>query len=207
MSSRLDKAKAEALSKISGTGESKDRFSTFVATTLLEEYAKDFITLLRENIKNRQVVNSGNLESNIQYEIDPNGNRMTITMMDYFDFPNIGVRGVKSSKNAPDSPYQFKNYGMNDEGRASIRQMIASGKAKVRDTSKTKRPVGLEKKRKSLVDMQTDTLIYMIKKYGIKKTSYFDDAFNTVFSAFKDEMAQAYGEDFIINLTLWTKKK
>jgi hypothetical protein len=207
MSSRLEKAKQEAKAKISGTGESKDKFQTFVATTLLEEYAKDFITMLRENIKSKGVVNSGDLESNIRYEIDENGSKMTISMLDYFDFPNIGVRGVKDSKNAPDSPYQFKNYGMNDEGRARIREMITSGKAKVRDTSKTRRPIGLEKKRKSLVDMQTDTLIYMIKKYGIKRTSYFDDAFNTVFFAFKDEMAQAYGEDFLISIELMTKKK
>lgn len=207
MSIRFDKAKAEAKAKIAGLGESRDRFEIFVAKTLLEKYADDFITTLNKYINDRDVVNSGKLASNIGKDIDNNGKRITVTMLDYYDYPNKGVRGVNSNKNAANSPYKFKNYGMNAQGRASIKEMISEGKAKVRDVSKTKRPIGSEKKNKSLIDMQTDTLIYLIKKYGIKKTSYFDDAFKAVFSTLKEDVALALGEDVIIDIKTISKKK
>lgn len=207
MSSRFDKALQEAKAKQSATGESTTAFETFVADTVLKQYAKDFVDLLRKNIKDRKVVASGQLESNIEIIPDESGNKISITMLDYFDYPNEGVRGVKSSKNAPNSPYQFKSlYTMSPEGRAKIKDYITSGKAKIRDTSKTKVKVGLETKKKSLIDMQTDQLIYLIKKHGIKRTRYFDDAFDTVFGTFAEDMAKAYGQDIAFNIQIATKK-
>lgn len=207
MSSRLEKAMQEAKSKIAGVGESASKFETFVAQSVLEQYGKDFIALLQKNIKDRQVVASGKLESNIGLDIDEAGKKMTITMLDYFDFPNEGVQGVKFKKNAQGSPYKFKNYGMNAEGRASIKDYIQSGRAKISDTYKAKRPKGLEKKKKSLLDTQTDQLIYLIKKHGIKRTEYFNDAFDTVFSTFAEDMAKAYGQDVALNIKLISKNK
>lgn len=206
MSSRFDKALQEVKAKQAGTGESTSAFQTFVADAVLLKYAEDFVLLLQKNIKDRQVVASGQLDSNIDIITDENNNSIKITMLDYFDYPNEGVKGVKSSKNAPNSPYQFKNYGMNSDGRAKIKDYIQSGKAKLTDTSKTKVKVGLETKKKSLIDMQTDQLIYLIKKYGIKRTRYFDDAFDTVFGTFAEDMAKAYGQDVAFNIQLATKK-
>lgn len=206
MSSRFDKALQEVKAKQAGTGENTTAFETFVADAVLKQYAQDFVTLLRKNIKDRKVVASGQLESNIEIISDENLNKISITMLDYFDYPNEGVKGIKSSKNAPNSPYQFKNYGMNSDGRAKIKDYIQSGKAKISDTSKTKVKVGLETKKKSLIDMQTDQLIYLIKKHGIKRTRYFDDAFDTIFGTFAEDMAKAYGQDIAFNIKLATKK-
>lgn len=207
MSSRFDRALQEAKSKMTGLGESTSAFETFVADTVLKQYAEDFVTALRKNIKDRQVVASGQLESNIEIIPDETGKNIKITMLDYFDYPNEGVKGVKSSKNAQNSPYQFKSlYTMSPEGRAKIKDYIQSGRAKISDTSKTKVKVGLETKKKSLIDMQTDQLIYLIKKYGIKRTRYFDDAFDTVFGTFAEDMAKAYGQDVAFSIKLATKK-
>ena len=208
MSTRYDKALQEAKSKMSGLGESATAFETFVADTVLKQYAKDFVELVRKNIEDRKVVASGDLESKIEIIPDETGKNIKITMLDYFDYPNEGVRGVKSSNNAPNSPYQFKSlYTMSPEGRAKIKDYIQSGRAKISDTSKTKIKVGLETKKKSLIDMQTDNLIYLIKKWGIKRTRYFDDAFDTVFGTFAEDMAKAYGQDIAFNITIGTKKK
>lgn len=207
MSSRFDKALQEVKAKQAGTGESTSAFETFVADAVLKQYAEDFVTALRKNIKDRQVVASGQLESNIEIIPDETGKNIKITMLDYFDYPNEGVKGVKSSKNAQNSPYQFKSlYTMSPEGRAKIKDYIQSGRAKISDTSKTKVKVGLETKKKSLIDMQTDQLIYLIKKYGIKRTRYFDDAFDTVFGTFAEDMAKAYGQDVAFSIKLATKK-
>lgn len=209
MSSRLEKALQEARGKIAGLGESTTKFETFVADTLLKTYAEDFVKLLQKNIKDRKVVASGQLETKIGIIPDETGKKITITMLDYFDYPNEGVRGIDFDRNAPGSPYSFKKskgyYAMSPEGRASIKKLISEGKMKVSDTSKTKRPVGLEGKRKSLIDMQTDQLIYLIRKHGIKRTDYFNDAFDTIFGTFSEEMAQAYGKDIAINIKLINK--
>lgn len=207
MSSRFDKALQEAKAKMAGTGESTSAFETFVADTVLKQYAQDFVKLIQKNIRDRQIVASGQLESNIRIISDETNNKITITMLDYYDYPNKGVRGVMSTKNAPDSPYKYKSlYTMSPEGRASIKQYIQSGRAKISDTSKTKQAVGSEVKKKSLIDVQTDQLIYLIKKYGIKRTKYFDDAYDAVFSTFAEDMAKAYGQDVAFSIQLATKK-
>jgi hypothetical protein len=128
---------------------------------------------------------------------------------------NEGVQGWYSSKNASTSPYSYKKKAKkssNGEFQKSIKEYILSGKAKVTDKKTMGKTVlGLERKgvqlsqKKSLIDRQVDTLIYNIKKYGIKKTDYFTDAFEKVFANWEQDMAEAFGEDVALSLQL--KKK
>jgi hypothetical protein len=203
-----EQAQGRAISKLGTTNE----FEFFVASNILEQYGTEFKAELERLMKERQISASGDLADSINPVIDNEGKRLTITMLDYYDFVNEGVKGVKSSKNASTSPYKFKNYGMSADGRASIKNYILSGKAKVTDKKTMGRTVlGLERKgvqlsqKKSLIDRQVDTLIYNIKKYGIKKTDYFTDAFEKVFANWEQDMAEAFGEDVALSLQL--KKK
>jgi hypothetical protein len=207
----LNAARSKAIGKI---GSSKDQFELFVASNILEQYGVAFKTELENLMKQRQISASGELADSINPVVDNEGKRLTITMLDYYDFVNEGVRGVKSSKNASTSPYSFKNYGMSADGRTSIKNYILSGKAKVRNTGSDKaRGIGLERKgvqfakKKSLIDRQVDTLIYNIKKYGIKKTDYFTDAFEKVFANWEQDIAEAIGEDVALSLQLKSSKK
>jgi len=204
-------AKSKALGKV---GSSKDEFQAFIATTMLGQYADEFIKELEKNIKASKLTGAtGNLGKTIGVKFSDEGKSFKILMEDYFDYVNEGVKGVRSSKNAPTSPYKFKNYGMNAEGIASIKQYILSGKAKVRNIRKDKAAgVGLERKgiahkpKKALIDSQVDNMIYMIKKYGIKKTDYFTDAFEKVFANWEQDIAEAFGEDIALSISLNTKK-
>jgi hypothetical protein len=198
------KAQADALNKLGG--QDRDEFVPFVAQSILDQYGQDFKILLEAYIKARQISASGKLADNITSEVDNDKNKLTIKMLDYFDFPNEGVRGVKGSKNGVGSPYKFKNYGMNAEGRASIKRYILDGKAKV---SNVKTPVGLERKnkKKSLIDRQVDNLIYMIKRYGIKRTEYFNDAFEEAFKDIDVVMGEALGIDIAMNIQTISSKK
>ncbi|CAB5218818.1 hypothetical protein UFOVP215_35 [uncultured Caudovirales phage] len=201
------KAQADALNKLGG--QDREQFVPFVAQSILEQYGVDFKILLEKYINSRQVVSSGKLADNIYPSVTEDGNKLIVTMLDYFDFPNEGVKGVRNSKNGVGSPYKFKNYGMNAQGRASIKEYILSGKSKVKNI---KAPVGLEKKfdkgkKKSLIDKQVDNLIYMIKRYGIKRTEYFNDAFEEAFKDLDIVMGEALGIDIAMNIqTISTKK-
>ncbi len=177
-----------------------------ITEKVLVQYLAEFKLKLSELINSRQVVGSGNLDSTIRTVV-VDESTIQLWMNDYFDYPNKGVKGVKSSRNAPNSPYQYKNYGMSDAGRQSIKQYIQSGRAKIANVGRTKQTtVGLERKRLSLIDTQTNQLVYMIKKYGIKATAYFDDAFKEVFKDFEVKMAEALGADFVWQLNKLNKK-
>jgi hypothetical protein len=204
MPSISEKLKVEALKGLEGTN--RDEFIPFVAQNILEQYGQDFKILLEAYIKSRKVSSTGALADNIYPSVSEDGNKLIVTMLDYFDFPNEGVRGVKGSKNGVGSPYKFKNYGMNAEGRASIKRYILDGKAKV---SNVKAPVGLERKnkKKSLIDKQVDNLIYMIKRYGIKRTEYFNDAFEEAFKDIDVVMGEALGIDIAMNIQTISSKK
>jgi hypothetical protein len=208
----LNAARSKALGKI---GSSKDQFELFVASNILEQYGVAFKTELENLMKQRQISASGELADSINPQVDSQGKKLTITMLDYYDFVNEGVRGIRSSKNAPTSPYTYRNppkTNSNGQFRASIKQYILSGKAKVRNTEgDAARGIGLERKgikfakKKSLIDQQVDTLMYMIRAYGIKKTDYFTDAFEKVFANWEQDIAEAIGEDVALSLQL--KKK
>lgn len=214
MPTNLKKAQQDAISSgfLNQIGENK--FEIAVATNLLEQYGIEFAKVLADNIKQRGLTSSGALADNIFPQMSNNNQTLTVRVLDYYDFVNEGVRGVRSSKNAAGSPYKFKNYGMSAEGKKSIKQYIQSGKAKVSSTMNDKaRGIGLERKgvkaaeKKSLIDMQVDNLIYMIKRYGIKKTNYFTDTVKQVFADFEIQMGEALGYDVKINLESLNKKK
>lgn len=214
MPTNLRKAQQDAISSgfLNQIGENK--FEIAVATNMLEQYGIEFAKVLAENIKQRGLTASGALADNIFPQMSNNNQTLTVRVLDYYDFVNEGVKGVRSSKNAPGSPYKFKNYGMSTDGRKSIRQYIQSGKAKVSSTMNDKaRGIGLERKgvkfaeKKSLIDRQVDNLIYMIKRFGIKKTNYFTDTVKQVFADFEVQMGEALGYDVKINLEALNKKK
>ena len=210
MPSISEKAKVEALKGIEGL--SRDEFVPFVAQNILQQYGADFKILVQAYIKSRQVSASGKLADNITSETSDEGNKLTIKMLDYFDFPNEGVMGWGSSKNAAASPYTYRRKAKtnsNGQFQASIKEYILSGKAKVKNI---KAPVGLERKvdrgkKKSLIDRQVDNLIYMIKRYGIKRTEYFNDAFEEAFKDLDIVMGEALGIDIALNIQTISSKK
>jgi len=195
-----------SVQKILDIGEGKDEFT--IAKGFFSDIANEFLLNLEKSANDKKVVASGNLLRNSRFAIT--GNVLQIIVPDYFDYPNEGVRGVRSSKNAPGSPYKYKTYGMNSEGRAKIKQYIESGRAKVSTVVKTKDKalgIGLEKKKLSLIDAQTNQLVYLIKRFGIKKTNYFTDAVNATFG--KDlelRMAEAFGKDIVFTLEKLNRK-
>ncbi len=198
----ISQAQAKALSSgfLDDIGSKEIPFNT--TTNILEQIGIFFIDNIGKRANQKQVIASGKLLSETTFRII-NDDTLQIIMPDYFDYPNEGVKGVKSSKNAPNSPYQFKNYGMSSEGRKSIKSYIQSGKAKVETVRKNKAKalgIGREKKHLSLIDIQTNQLIFLIKRQGIKHTGYFDMALNDTVKDIENSLGQAIANDIVISL-------
>jgi hypothetical protein len=155
-----------------------------------------------------KVVDSGDMirDMEVKKTIGDNSVLVEIFMAYYSDFVNQGVKGWGSSKNAPNSPYQFKSKGMNDEGRKSIIARIKRGNALLKDKSKTKVKKGLEKKykltgkKKSAIDKAADRMIWNIKKYGIKETGFLNEAFNETIAENEEILMNAAMADFFVKL-------
>ena len=198
----ISQAQAKALSSgfLDDIGSKEIPFNT--TTNILEQIGIFFIDNIGKRANQKQVIASGKLLSETTFRII-NDDTLQIIMPDYFDYPNEGVKGVKSSKNAPNSPYQFKNYGMSAEGRKSIKSYIQSGKAKVETVRKNKDKalgIGREKKHLSLIDIQTNQLIFLIKRQGIKHTGYFDLALQDTLKDIEGALGQAIANDIVISL-------
>lgn len=206
MSININRAQADFLREGGDLGGT-DIMEFGVVNGVIQQYGG----LLLENIDKyanlKKVTASGDLLENLIPEIlEENGIQIfRLRMLDYYDYPNQGVKGVNSSKNAPSSPYQYKNYGMSSSGRASLKRYIQSGKAKISSVMNDKalgigsesKGVSLSKK-KTLIDREVDTLSYLIKKFGIKATNYFTDAINETFKDFEVKMVEAVERDIII---------
>lgn len=201
----IAQAQSKALSSgvLDTAGESRDGFIVFtVSENILEQYGIEFMKNLGKFANQKKVVDTGKLLSDSFWKVTDD-NTLQIWLPDYFDYPNEGVQGVKSLKNAPGSPYKFKSYGMSSEGRANIKSYIQRGRAKINTVLKSNDKalgIGREKKHLSLIDAQTNTLVYLIKRQGIKKTEYFNKALAATFEDFAQTMSEAIGQDIIISL-------
>jgi hypothetical protein len=215
MSININRAQADFLSSGGDLGGT-DITEFGVVAGVLEQYGADLLKNISYFGNNKGVVGSGDLLSSMVPELTKeNGvDIFRLRMLDYYDYPNQGVKGVDSSSNAPGSPYQYRNYGMSSEGRASLKRYILSGKAKIRSVQNDKalgkggEKIGVAfSSKKTLIDKQVDTLAYLIKRFGIKKTNYFTDAFNKTFKSFEVDMVEAAGRDIVITFNRLNKRQ
>ena len=173
---------------------------------LFYKYADLFKDAIVEQIKIKGINASGDLADNIKLKVNEDGSGFKISMLDYYDYVNKGVRGVDDESNAPSSPYQYKTYKMPKKARDGLKKYIQSGKASIRVVNKKKTTIGAEVKRVSLIDLKTNTLVYLIKKYGIKTTNYFDIATESVAKDLGEDIMYLIGKTITIQIGKPKKK-
>ena len=174
---------------------------------LFFEYTEIFQKEIREQLKNKNITSSGQLADNIDVVANDNGTGVFINMIDYYDFVNKGVKGVNSSKNAPNSPYKYKTYGMPESARKGLKQYINSGKKSIRVVNIKKTTIAAEQKRESLIDLKVNQLVYLIKKYGIKTTGYLDNAMAIVLPKLSEDILNLIGRAIVVQIGQPKKKK
>ena len=95
-------------------GESKTNFDF----SGLEKVLADSFETFRKNwvdiVNQKQIIASGDIETNLEFDIieESDGVRMQIRIPVYSKFVDKGVKGLKSSKKAPKSPYKFKTWAV-----------------------------------------------------------------------------------------------
>lgn len=164
----------------------------------LVKAANYFIDVLGKKVNEYKLVNTGDLLRNAKLE-EVGDSEVTVSLPYYYKFINKGVRGAKSKQPA-DSPYKFKDsFSMSPEGRKNIKSLIDNGNASVQVVKRGKE-VGLEKKRRSVADIQLDTLIYRIKSGGIKKRPYFDEALEESKQEIVAIVSKAFAQTTILSI-------
>ena len=175
--------------------------------------AKTFLDRAKDNIRKNNLIASGNLESDLTFETEIGQDTYIINIgypaqskaSEYYDYVNKGVRGYVSG--SPNSTYKFKNPYPNRKMAANI--FSWANKLRIRDkydANVNKTQFG--KKKAGLTKMLSEAqnkkrLAYAIassiKKKGIKKSRFFDDARDFAFGQeFVDGLAKIYGKQVSI---------
>lgn len=175
--------------------------------------AQTFLDRAKDNIRKQGLTASGDLESDLTFEFEAGSNIYTVYIgypasskaAQYYDYINKGVRGYVSGN--PNSTYKFNSPYPNKKMATSILKWAR--KLNIRDkyeanVNKTK--VG--RKRAKLTKMVNEAqslkrLAYAIstniKKKGIKKSRFFDDAKEFAFGQeFVDGLAKIYGKQIAV---------
>lgn len=206
----IAKAQQEVLGELGNFTEDKGLFGDVtlsVVEKILVQYGAEFALKVQQYLAEAgQIGPNADLSKSLDPDVVTTGAEsvLRIFLLEYYDYVNKGVKGVKSSKNAPGSPYQFRNYGVPDTMKESLRKSIQSGKAKVSTVRRDKAyGIGAERKGKRFTEEETkvNTLGYLIKRFGIKGSKYFDRAFDETFRDFDrligDALEVDIGRSFI----------
>ena len=160
---------------------------------VFELFAEKTIQTAR-GILNAQGKNtSGNLQDSLGYFLKLQDGIVELRFLgaEYANLIDKGVKGSKSSANAPQSPYQYTN--KQPPASAIDKWVVRKGLKAARNDK------GQFIKRKSLVF----AIARSIKLYGIKPSNFFSDAINFRIQTLPKEFLKAYIKDAeeFINIT------
>jgi len=155
----------------------------------LNKFGRDVRTGARKELRSQKKNTSKSLSNSITFKTKVNKNsfEMDFFMEDYGKYIDKGVKGSKSSRKAPTSPYKYTNKMPPSKvfDKWSIRKGIAP-----------RSEGGQFTKRKSL----TFAIARSIFLTGIETTNFFTKPFEKEFKELPDEIIEAYGldvEDFL----------
>lgn len=207
-----DEISESVIQRLSSSREDYASTNSLPATEqLIVAYAAAFIQKVQENLRQKNLIDSGTLETDItqgelieqsgKYELDV-GYPASSKAAKYYDFVNKGVQGFTSKQ--PDSPYKFKSGSPSKDGPMVKAILAWVQRQGITSRSETKSTTisSLQRKRKSIAELNpglnTAYLIARsIKRRGLPKSGFFDSAVAEYFEsgAFADTIAKSAGAD------------
>jgi hypothetical protein len=171
---------------------------------MVGEYTKEFLKRVDENLKQSNSVSSGNLRDSVTFLTYPERDRFRVDYLvaDYYKYVDQGVQGRDSSYlKSRNSPFRYstKMPPVTAIEKWIIRNRLVATAKDVRKYG----PDGVE--RKSIqANISRRTLAFMIaksiQKKGIEATNFWTNAWTETFKDFEQKMAQALGNDIVIEL-------
>jgi hypothetical protein len=152
----------------------------------LDKFGKFIVQQSRSNLTKSGKRDKGDLYNSIKYTAKESKNSFELTffMEDYGTFVDKGVKGVKSSAKAPNSPYKF---GTGSGKKGGLTEGINGW-------VKRKRFQFKDKKGKFLSYESTAFIVRRsIWFTGLKTTNFFQRPFELAFNKLPDELVKAYG--------------
>ena len=159
----------------------------------LKQFINEVVSKSRTNLARKGKNASGNLSKSISgdYKVSANSFELSFSMEDYGTFQDLGVKGLKSSSKAPNSPYKFGT-GTAPKGmfKTAINAwVIRKGIAPRTNGKFASRQDMLFNIRRSIFNT------------GIKPSLFFTDAFAVGFKGLDNTISVSY-----THLTLPTKR-
>lgn len=225
MAKSTKQLEADVVSFLERLGEKETDFETKKDLKGIEYYlalsAANFVLRVQDNLNRLNKVDTGGLSSGIETsEVVQSGGNYSITLgypagseaAKYYDFVNKGVQGFESK--TPNSKYKFKKI-LNKRGGILIGSKMSNNisgwltrngvrpKERFSTTAKERKARGLYKmvseasKKKSLAY----AVAVNIKKKGIAKTGYFDEAIQYSFGQeFARTLSKLLGREITLSL-------
>ena len=159
---------------------------------LLNDFAERVIELAQKNLSSKG--KSGNLSKSLSYHLKLHKSGaldMDFLSAGYGTFVDKGVSGTERKYN---TPYAYKT--KQPPSSALDKWVVRKGLTGTRDSK------GRFVPRKSI----TFLIARSIKRYGIKPTNFFTNAFEEAFKDLPDDFTRKYGEDVIKFLQFATKE-
>lgn len=196
----IGRAQADALANgfIDGLGEAPQQSDVPLNNTLrqLILLAAGMVKIAQDNLSQKGHVSSGNLADSIKVlnpESEGKSIKVEVEAAFYSDFINNGVKGTKIKGTGK---YSFRTSFPSKNMVDAIRDWMKASGLGVK-LVKTEHAVGkLEQKNAAIAAFDSAyAMARSIKQKGIKRTGYFDDAFNKTNDAASKELGEGFALD------------
>tara|TARA_Y100000361_G_C11098304_1_gene310410 strand:+ start:160 stop:687 length:528 start_codon:yes stop_codon:yes gene_type:complete len=164
----------------------------------LDKFARTVRKSSRANLTRKGIGDTKKLYNSLDYDLKVHKQSFFLSFMmeDYGTFKDKGVKGVKSSKKAPNSPYQF---GTGTGKKGGLTKAIDKWVKRNRIQFRTKKGRFTTYKATSFLIRRS------IWNTGLKTTNFFTKPFEDNFKKLPDQIVESYGLDVINFLGFTTK--
>jgi hypothetical protein len=176
-------AKGEGTAIGNRYGESAENFQKVLgqsADKIMLEWANESIAIMRKIITRKaRTKQASTLAADLvpkPFPIDANGNLRIeiVTMQDYWQFVDEGVKGVYNKSKAPKSPFSFRNLGVSPDMLSSFKQYIArTGSKGLRKQTLIRKN---KKKQADLITKEAMAMAVATKIGGIRPMNFVEPA-------------------------------
>ncbi len=181
-----------------------------IMESMLALYIGEFLSRAADNLNASNSISTGELEKSLAFEVVPlsRGYKINFLANDYYKFVDQGVQGAGSSEKNSTSPFRFKYITPSKSHVEAIKRWIKTNNltALVSDINK----YGSTNRERKGLSMPEDRAAYVIarsiKRKGLRRTGFWQNAFDETFKDFGQKMSEALGQSITVNLEQMAKE-